>query len=473
MTVSKTLSWLSAGFLAASFLATDIQIARNRLLWYDEIGTLELVKVPDFSEFWRAQNSFRGDSAPTTYLLLVRSFFAAAGHSESAVRLLSALGLAATFLVIFDCARRLSGGTHGLTAMCVLACSFLTYYGYEGRPYTLAVLFTSVALWLWLHTAEESLPAAVGFGTAIFAAVSMHFNSVLVMAPFGLWELWRWRPWNRPSRKFVAGTAGLLCALGIALHQIRIMHAVGAPAASSWSAPTLAGLTRVLGQMFPSGLLILAVFAILRCLAYTSAKPMADAERLCWLFLAIPFAGFILSEVLTKSFYNRYLIVALPGVAVAFACLVARQLRGLGAMVLLLMMLVLSAARQYRDLRGADDLEPPSAPYQQLQTRQALALEDAFLRDGKNFVIIGHTVVRALQYYSKHPGMYVSYGPNDAAYFCQYLGTACWNEQMTHAHAGELAAINPPGKLIEALIEQGYRPTIRRTNPFVVYFSRP
>ena len=63
--------------------------------------------------------------------------------------------------------------------------------------------------------------------------MSMHFNSVLAMVPFGLWEVYRWKPWQRPSPKFVAGAIGLLCAVGIAAQQVRVMSVVGPPSASS------------------------------------------------------------------------------------------------------------------------------------------------------------------------------------------------------------------------------------------------
>src|SRR5260370_31163945 len=39
---------------------------------------------------------------------------------------------------------------HGLIAMAVLTCSYLTYYGYEGRSYGLFFLFAAAALWAWI-----------------------------------------------------------------------------------------------------------------------------------------------------------------------------------------------------------------------------------------------------------------------------------------------------------------------------------
>ena len=469
-TINKV-TGLCAVLLPIVFLWTDVQIAQKRLVWYDEIGTLDLVKLPDLATFWQVQNSFRGDSAPALYVLLARISYILGGHADIAVRVMSALALIAALLIVFDCARRLSDGLHGLIALCIMATSFVTYYGYEGRSYTLAVLFTAVALWIWVHTSAHSKAGAAAFGAAIFAAVSMHFNSVLAMVPFGLWEVYRWRPWQRPSPKFVAGVIGLLCAVAIAARQVSIMSRVGPPSASSWSSPTVPALFNVLPQMFPAGLFLLAAVMILRCFMWGTGKPMANAEKVCWLFLTIPLAGFALAELVTKSFCDRYLITTLPGVAVGFACLVNRQLNRLAAIGLVLFLSVLAVGRQVRDLRSADKLEPPSAPFQQRETRQSLAVEDDLLKDGKRHVVAEHTVVRALQYYSKHPEMYVSYGPNDAPYFCQFLGDACWGPDMVKTHATEVASVYPTDSLLTMMTEAGFQTTIKRMKPLVVYFS--
>jgi hypothetical protein len=468
--MGNRLCWLCAGLFALIFLCTDLSIAQRRLFWYDEIGTLELAKIPDFGTFWRVQNSPWGDSAPPLYVMLARLFYTATGRSEIAVRVMSALALMTALLVIFDCARRLSDGIHGLIALTVITSSFVTYYGFEGRAYTLVVLFTACALWVWLHTRAESKAAAAAFGALIFAAVSMHFNSVLAMVPFTLWEISRWKPWAKPSPKLLAGALGVLCAAGIAAQQVKVMSVVGPSSASSWSAPTLPGLVQVLSQMYPAGLFTLAVFAVLRCFMWGMAKPMADAEKLCWLFLTIPVAGFLLAEAVTRSFQSRYLITTVPGVAVGFACMAYRQLGRWASIAVLLLISLASLGRQYRDYRGAEDLEPPSAALQQLQTRQALALEDALLKDGKKHVIAQHTVVRALRYYSKHPEIYVAYGPDAAPYFCEYLGAACWGPEIIKAHASEIAGFYPTEKLLEMMTKAGFPTKFKRISPAVVYF---
>jgi hypothetical protein len=77
--------------------------------------------------------------------------------------------------------------------------------------------------------------------------------------PFGLWELWHWKPWHRPSAKLLAGAAGVVCAVGVCAPQIK--QASGW-SANYWCPPTLHALAAVFGEMFPLGLIMLAVLAI-------------------------------------------------------------------------------------------------------------------------------------------------------------------------------------------------------------------
>ena len=51
---------------------------------------------------------------------------------------------------------------------------------------------------------------------------------------------------------------------------------------------------------------------------------MSGGERVGWLFLLIPLAGFVCAALVTNAFTDRYFIGTLPGVAVAFASLMYR-----------------------------------------------------------------------------------------------------------------------------------------------------
>jgi hypothetical protein len=461
-------SWLVAALLALFFFATSIHISLIRPLWFDELGTLRIAKLPDLATVWQVQQTFLADSAPIVYHLLVRVLFNLSGHFDLIARYLSALAMIAAMLVAFDCARRLAAGIAGLVAFGVLGCSFLTLYGFEGRPYALAVLFTSTALWLWLHTDGKSKMAALAFGVSIFLAVGMHFNSVLAMVPFGVWELYRWRPWQRPSSKLVAGTVGIICSLALSLPQMR---GSARWIANYWCPPSIHALMTVWGEIFPSGLFILGAFAILASLFRAQANPMDDAEKLCWLFLTIPFAGFVIAELATHAFYNRYLITVLPGVAIAFGCMATRYLMKPALVAFLVFLCGAAIWPQIATARRAKDIEPPSAPDSQARTQEALASEDAVMADGKRMIITHFLIMEQARYYSKHPGLYRMYETDAAELFCKCFETACMNTDSVKSHATEMAAVYPSDQLIEDMRRAGIQSTIRMTNPLIVYFS--
>jgi hypothetical protein len=462
--------WLAAISLALFFFLTNIHISYHRLLWYDEIGTANILKLPTLAAIWQFQQTFRQDSAPTGYLFMARPVALITGRPDLAARLLSAFAMSAALLVVFDCAKRLTDGRGGFIAACILASSFLSHYGYEGRPYALIVLFTSIALWIWLHT-KDSNAAAAAFGVAIFLDVSMHLNSVLALVPFGVWELLQWRPWKMPSRKLMAGILGMACALLISIQQIASMHAVGVTAAASWSAPSILALVRVFSEFFPWGSFLLAVFALLAFLVRPVAKPIEDAERLCWLFLLIPFAGLVVAELATKSFYNRYLIAVLPGVSIAIACLAWRYLPKPASLVFVTVLLGLTVGQQAIRAKRPEVLEPLSGYNQQANTREILAAEDGMLRDGKRFVITNFSLQEEAAYYSKRPAMYVTYGPDADGYFCRFAGNACWDLNQATSHASELAAFYPSSEFISAMKDAGFQATLKTLNPTLVYFS--
>ena len=146
--------WSFAGtlLLAAYFLVTSIYISGHRLFWYDEVFTTLTTRMPDWHTIWRALVEDNSDPSPLGFFVVARTFDKLFGPSEIGIRLPSALAMVAGMLLTYDCARRLTDRLHGLIAMAVLTCSYLTYYGYEGRCYALLFLFAAAALWAWTAT---------------------------------------------------------------------------------------------------------------------------------------------------------------------------------------------------------------------------------------------------------------------------------------------------------------------------------
>jgi hypothetical protein len=462
------LTWLSATSFTLFFLVTNLYISHNRLLWFDEFNAIRTAKLPDLATLWRLQNSWSGDSAPILYSLLVRWIYSLSGGIEVSIRILSALAMAGAMVVVFDCARRLRDGACGLIAMGAFCASFLPYYGFEARPYMLVVLFTAIALWLWLHTKEGSPAAAIVFGVSIFFAITVHFYGVLALAPFALWDLWH-RQWWRPSVKLSAGIAGMVAAISLCAQQVQSgVHW----AAQSWCPPSLRALVLVYTEIFPYGMFLLSAFIFLACFTRVRAFPMSESERCCWLFLTIPLAGFIVAKIGTNHFHNRYLITILPGVSVAFACFVSRHLAPSALMLLVFLTIGISGGHQLAYARHPESIEPPAAVGQQGYTRAALSAEGAILADGKTKIMAGFLLADEARYYSKHPEVYISYKLDDKLeYYCRAPSPTCWTSDTVKGHVQDLAVLYPSVVLLQEISRAGIQATIKMTDPMVVYLS--
>ncbi len=475
-------SLAAAAALAAFYLATSIYIASHRLFWFDELFIVRLSQVPSITILWQAL-AHAADTMPPGYHLLMRAFGQAFGHSEVAMRLPSALAMVAGLLVTFDCARRLTDGLHGLIAMSVLTCSLLPYYGYETRPYGFYFLLSAVAFWIWTCTTDDSNRAALSFGVVLALAITMHYYAVLNIVPYALWEALRWRPGKRPSRKLIAGVLGVgiptVVLLPLSLAFSRQFSR------GFWAHPSFYQLRAAFFELFPDGLLLLVLAMIWIVVARpreggTVVEPMLPAESLGWLFLFIPLAGFVVAELKTNAFLMRYFIGALPGIAVAFACLLWRHFRNDHRVSAGILLLVAGwgAASQWAVVQHPESVDPFE---QQTATRQYLRLEDRLHRDGKRFIVLNNPMLHLeAAHYSRYPDEVVLLRAESGIEgvptvrvqenLSQYSPMQIWQVEDLKTHAGETALIDPSPETLEALRQAGVQVEIRHSKPIEVVY---
>src|SRR5271165_1889777 len=91
-------SLVAATVLAAFYFATSLYISSHRLLWVDEINTVNFSRLPGWTSIWKALSE-GAEGMPPTYFWTVRVFDNLFGHSELAVRLPSALAMMAGLLI--------------------------------------------------------------------------------------------------------------------------------------------------------------------------------------------------------------------------------------------------------------------------------------------------------------------------------------------------------------------------------------
>jgi uncharacterized membrane protein len=461
---------MAVGLLGVIYLLTSILIASHRLFWYDEVFTVTVSQLPNYSTIWKAL-AHASDQMPPTYYMLVRIFDKLPVPREVAARLPSALAMVAGMLITFDCARRLSDGVHGLIAFSVLSCSTLTYYGYEARPYALYFMFASLALWLWIYTSEVSKLSSILFGFVIFLAVAVHYYAVLCLVPYAVWEVCNWRSRRFPSGKLIAGCLGILCAAALFSSQILALRQLSA---GFWARPTLNSLARILNDFFPFGLFPLAAIMIWVALVGPKEKgavsyAMQPYEQLGWFFGIMPVAGFILARFGTGAFYDRYFIAMLPGIAVAFSCLLWRQFRGAPriSIAILLLFATLGLGIQLTMVRYPEFVRPPAAKSEPERLNAMLLVEGKMPTSAKEFIVLpGSDLLSAeARYYSKHPEKYVVLSKNDsvdpAMNLALYSPVRIWTSNDLKAHAKEAVFINPPRVAVDTLERAGYKVTGR------------
>jgi hypothetical protein len=401
-----------AGLLAIFYFATSVYIAAHRVFWFDELFTLHIARVPQWSTIWTALSN-GVDALPPPYYMVVRVFDSLFGPGDVAARLPSALAMVVGLLVIFDCARRLTDGLHGLIALSVATSSFLPYYGYEARSYAIYFMLAAVSFWAWTYDAAGAKWPAALFGLSFFAGVCFHYYFVMCLAPYVVWELMRWKPGHRPSSKLLAGIVGSI--LPVLLLSPLILSFSRKFAGGYWNRPSLVELRAIFSQLFPDGLFLLALIMIWVVLSRpdnereTAMESMPSTEAVGWLFLVIPLAAFVVAEWKTNAFYSRYFIGVLPGVAVAFTCLLWRHFRKVSQVSLGIFLLLAgwSAAQQLTVVRHPDKVEATGI-------RPFLEIESSLQLEGKRyFVFSGPLLFLEAQQYAAHPEQCVLLLPAD------------------------------------------------------------
>jgi uncharacterized membrane protein len=429
--------------------------------------------MPDVRTMWKSLTE-SSDQNPPLYFLTTRIFDRLFRHADIGIRIPSALGLGAGMLVAFDIARRLTDGLYGLIAMAILSTSLVTYYGYEARPYALYFMLATMALWLWVVTKDESKTGAAAFGALFLIGVAVHYYFVLCLVPFGIWALARRRVFHP---KVIAATVGMMCSLAVLYPQIAGSRAlVRSPGTILWALPSAASLEAVYAELFPVAIIPLVAIAA-GAVVFESRERlvagMSSGERVSWLFLTVPLAGYLLASLVTHFFHVRYVIGAVPGIAVGLTCLFWRHCRGSRYLSLALLVVLggCGIGQQLRTLRRIEHIW--AFGDHQARTRQMLALEDTLRREGKRrFAVTFNLLFLEAWYYSKHPEQYGYIGPGPVWGIKKYVALDFLSVEDIVANARQTAVIDPGPALVEALERAGLHLKVRFAEPqYVVYLE--
>lgn len=170
--------WAVPGLLT---LAVTLVGIGNAQLWRDELGTWSAATrpVPDLVRLTRAI-----DAATGPYYLLMHGWTALAGTSPTALRLPSALAMAAAAALTARLGARLVGDRAGLLAGLLFAVLPATSrYGQEARPYALATLLAVLATLLLVEALRRpSRRRWAGYAVAVAALGLCHLVALTLLA---------------------------------------------------------------------------------------------------------------------------------------------------------------------------------------------------------------------------------------------------------------------------------------------------
>jgi len=245
---------------------------------------------------------------------------------------------------------------------------------------------------------------------------------------------------------------------------------------------------------FPFAVPLLCVIALWMAIVArgktSPAAAMSEGERLGWLFVLLPIGGYALAEVVTHSFVNRYFIAVLPGIALAFSCLVYRHFeqtwKTWGAILAVFAMF--GAAQQvwaarHPDLLNSKQQENQGYPSgtsggrldEQIEIRAMLALEDTLQKDGKRYIATAEAGSLLFWYrawyYSKHPERYVRViAALPGWQMGDYAALTFWTMADLKKHASETAIVESDPGFLQRVVDAGLHPVIHSCVPLEVVY---
>jgi hypothetical protein len=464
--------------LCACFAMLSLTIAARRPFWYDEIVTVTIARAPTIKDLL-ANFYLVYDQTPPLNTLLVRTVCSFLGWTELPARLPSTIFLTAGLLLLFHQVRKLTSGLVGLAAIGVLLVTFLPAYAYEARPYALLFFASTLAIWFWTSAANVSTGShnrsSVLFGLAMMLAMSAHYYAVLLLLPFAADELRSRGLRGVLSRRLVCGVTGI--SVAVALHLPFIRASSQMRRSRFWAIPSFHNLQEAYVTMLLGAIFALICAAVL--MAWIGEKPaegirqQSPEERLGWFFLGIPAAGYIIGELVTHAFTERYFIPMLAGLGLASGCFLFRHYPKAPHPPLIILLITVPLFLETSSMRALHADSPAVSG----RVAESDFLDEVLpqLRAEKSLILVlTRNVELEARYYATVPASIVATSPGSLSGLPLASGTLrirYFSADEIRRHAREIAFIDPPPELLSNLAKWGFRLSWRRTKPEVVVYA--
>lgn len=369
---SPTARRSAAGVLALLWLGIYVLTVTLRApsrLWYDEILTLYMARLPDLATLWRA-HGVGGDLNPFFFHLVNWTLVQIAGVHEWVIRLPPAAGFFLASVCVFRFVSARLGVVYGVIALAVPSATGALRFATEARPYAMVLGLAALALVCWQQSTSRSRRGwwLVGLCLSVALALGSHAYAVLLLVPIGVGEAAR--ALVRRRLDWPVAAALLAAAPALALYLPLTGYAGQVVFGGPLFEPTLASIGTsydvTLGPLFWPVVCAAAIgswsFVTHRRDGSSGGMPVYELAA-AMVLLAAPMLAVLQAEGLGSAFMPRYGLIGVLGAAVVVAAAVASaartELAGIAiAATLIAMPAAETAGRIYHAWSGVAD---PSA----------------------------------------------------------------------------------------------------------------
>lgn len=330
--------WIFVGIFGIAYFFMACYKAKRKLFWFDEIFTVYISRLPDFSAIVDALKHGADLNPPLFYeWVRVSAFFLNDEHL--ATRMPSIIGVGTLCLCLYRFVSLRSSAVGGLIAGLFPLVTGALYYSYEARPHGIVVGFAALALVCWQSAidpahSQRRLGWLLGLGLALVCATLTHGYALVIFAPLSLAELYRCLSCRRIDWAMCATFALASTAM---IAPFWMLHVVKQYVPAAFYAPSFTLLAKSyisnLGEGLPMIALAFGMF-LSRPLTVSGLPAVSEASfggptrfelLACLGFVAIPVIVFLLSLLTGAPQLPRYSLTCVIGFAALVGFSVPRK----------------------------------------------------------------------------------------------------------------------------------------------------
>lgn len=326
-------------YFSLLFLALVSARAAQKLMWFDELHTYNISRLPGLGAIWKALVGGADLNPPLIYFV-THALYSLIGDGPIATRLPEILGFLVMCLCLYGFLSRRCGPVWGLVGMLFPLLSGACEYAYEARPYGLVLGSVSVALLAWQAASEgrERGLALAGIFLGCTLALASHAYAGLALSAIAAGELVR--TWRAKRIDWPVWLAFAAAAPAVALYLPLLRISRPALLQGGYLAPKFSSLAESY-DFFLAPALWPLLAALLICAApwrprpasgdagYRRPAPVIPLHEMvvAVCFVLLPVLMVALTRFSGRIFLPRYALSAVIGIAILFTVL-ARERAG-------------------------------------------------------------------------------------------------------------------------------------------------